>query len=164
MAMQHGGDLYDFENMTDSEIRDTVVEHLREAPELDADLIEVDVRNGSVTLTGRVGTDGELNVAEAILDDVLGIDDYSNELVVDELTRGEAPEGADEAVARDGEVEPSIGRGGSGQQSDTAEHLQENVEEQQFGTHDAGSAIRDGSTYTPPDRPTGNGYDSGEDH
>lgn len=162
--MQHGGDLYDFESMTDSEIRDTVVERLRETPELDPDLIEVDVRNGAVTLSGRVGTDAELNIAEAVLDDVLGIDDYSNELVVDELTRAEAPEGADESVARNNEVEPSIGRGGTDQQSDTAEHLQENLEEQAFGTHDAGSAIRDGSAYTPPDRPTSDGYDSREDH
>lgn len=164
MAMQHGGDLYDFESMTDSEIRDTVMEHLRETPELDADLIDVDVRNGYITMAGRVGTDAEINIAEAVLDDVLGLQDYANELVVDELTRGEAPEGADEAAAREEEIDPQIGRGGDGQQSDTAEHLQENLEEQAFGTHDAGAAIRDGSSYVPPDRPTSDGYDSKEDH
>lgn len=163
MAMQHGGDLYDFENMTDSEVRDVIVEHLREHPELDAEWIEVDVRNGAVTLSGRVGTDGEMNTAEAVLDDVLGIEDYSNDLVIDELHRGEAPEGADDAAVQSEEVEPAVGRGAE-QQSDTAEHLQEDLEEQAFGTHDISAAIRDGSAYNPPDRTTGDGYDSKEDH
>lgn len=163
MAMQHGGDLYDFEQMTDSEIRDVVVEHLRDQPELDAEWIEVDVRNGSVTLSGRVGTDGEMNVAEAVLDDLLGIEDYSNDLVIDELHRGEAPEGADDAAVKESELEPQIGRG-SEQQSDTADHLQEDLEEQAYGTHDVGAAIRDGTPYEPPDRTTGDGYDSRENH
>lgn len=163
MAMQHGGDIYDFENMTDSEIRDVIMEHLREHPGLDADWIEVDVKQGSVTLSGRVGTDSEINIAEAVLDDVLGIDDYSNELVIDELHRGEAPDAADDAALEAQEVEPQGGRGAE-QQTDTAEHLQENVEEQAFGTHDLGAAIRDGSAYNPPDRAGSDGYDSREDH
>jgi hypothetical protein len=163
MAMQHGGEIYDFENMTDSEIRDVVVEHLREHPALDADWIEVDVRNGAVTLSGRVGTDGEVNTAEAVLDDVLGIENYSNELVVDELHRGEAPEGADDAAVQAEEVDPAGGRGAE-QQSDTADHLQEDLEEQAFGTHDVNAAIRDGSAYIPPDDATADGYDSREDH
>lgn len=163
MARQFGGDLYDFDDMTDDEIRQVVVEHLREYPNLDADWIDVDVRDGFVTLTGRVGTDAEVKVAEAVLDDVLGISDYANELVVDELHRGEVSEAADEAAAEDEEVDEQTGEPAA-DQSDTAAHLVENLEDQTFGTHDVGEAIQDGLPYVPPDRPVSGGYDSRENH
>lgn len=163
MARQHGGDLYDFNQMTDDEIRQVVVQHLREYQGLDADWIDVFVKDGFVTLSGRVGTDGEYQMAQAVVDDVLGIDDYSNELMVDELHRGEAPEGADEAVAA-AENDSGLGGGGTLQQSDTADHLQEHLEEEAFGTHDMGAAIRDGVPYTPPDSPVPDGYTSRENH
>jgi hypothetical protein len=163
MARQFGGDLYDFENMSDDEIRDVVLEHLREYPNLDADDIEVAVKDGTVTLSGRVGTDAEVQVAGAVLDDVLGLDDFSNDLVVDELRRGEAPAAADDAIAADEEVDEV--RGGSDpQQSDTAEHLVENLEEESFGTHDPSRATRDATTYIPPERPVSDGYGSREEH
>lgn len=163
MARQFGGDLYDFANMTDDEIRQVIVEHLREYPNLDADWIDVAVADGFVTLTGRVGTDGEIRVAEAVIDDVLGIENYSNELVVDELHRGETPAGADEANAQDQEVDEQRGEP-LDQQSDTAAHLQEDLESATYGTHDVGEAIRDGDAYTPPDRPVADGYTSRENH
>lgn len=163
MARQYGGDLFDFENMTDDELRQVILEQLREYPNLDAGWIDVDVRDGFVTLSGRVGTDTEVQVAESVLDDVLGLDDYSNELVVDELHRGQAPEGADEAAARDREVDAQIGEQNE-QQSDTAAHISENLDQETFGTHDVGTAIRDGTPYNPPDRPMSDGYDSRENH
>lgn len=163
MARQQGGDVFDFSNMTDDEIRSVVRDHLREYPNLDPDWIDVDVRDGVVTLSGRVGTDAEVQVAEAVLDDVLGLDDYVNELVVDELHRAETPEAADDAATAEAEVDDQIGEPAS-QQSDTAEHLQEDLDSESFGTHDAGEAVRGGSTYVPPDRPVGDGYDSRENH
>ena len=121
------------------------------------------VKDGFVTLSGRVGTDGEVQVAEAVVDDVLGIEDYSNELVVDELHRGEASEARTRRSSRtrrwtssSGETDP--------QQTDTAEHLAENLEDETYGTHDMGAAIRDGAPYVPPDRPIPDGYDSRENH
>ena len=163
MAREHGGELYDFEQMTDEEIRQVVVEHFRESPEIDAGWITVYVKGGFVTLSGQVGTDGEFQVAEAILHDVLGVQDYSNELVVDELHRGEAPEGADEAVVQDEEVDDQLGETDA-QQSDTADHIAQHLESDTYGTHDLGTAIRDGTPYTPPDRPIPDGYDSRENH
>lgn len=163
MAREHGGDLYDFDQMTDDEIREIVVEHLREYPSLDADWIDVQVKDGFVTLSGRVGTDGEIRVAEAVVDDVLGIDSYSNELVVDELHRQELSEASDEATAEEGEMDGKL-RGASLQQSDTAEHLSSGLEADTFGTRDMGTAIRDGASYTPPDSPVADGYTSGEEH
>lgn len=163
MARQHGGDLFDFNDMTDAEIRAVVVEHLREYPNLDANSLEVTVRNGHVTLGGRVGTDAEVQVAEAVLDDVLGIDSYTNDLVVDESYRYQLPEAADEAEATSEELDDQLSDS-EDQQSDTAEHLQEDLESQTYGTHDVGAAVRDGATYIPPDRPVSDGYDSRENH
>jgi hypothetical protein len=163
MATQHGGDLFDFSNMTDDEIRGVVVEHLREYPNLVADALEVTVRNGHVTLGGRVGTDAEVQVAEAVLDDVLGIETYTNDLVVDESRRYELPDAADDAAAAAGELDDQLGTMDD-QQSDTAEHLHEDIESQTYGTHDVGTAVRDGATYSPPDRPVSDGYDSRENH
>ena len=161
MAREYGGDLYDFGMMDDDEIRTVVLEHLREQPNLDADWIDVIVKDGFVTLSGRVGTDAEVEVAESVLDDLLGLDHFSNELVVDELHRGEMPEGADEEVALGGDLQ-----GGERMlhQSDTAEHLVEQLEDQQFGTENVQEAIRDASPYEPPTHPTPGGYGSREEH
>ena len=163
MASERAGDLYDFQNMTDDEVRDVVLDHFREQSNLDSGDIDVIVRNGSVTLAGRVGTDTEVQVAEAILDDVLGIDSYTNELVVDALRRGGAPEAADDEVAMVEETDED--RGGTElHQSDTAEHLVEDLKGETLGTHDMGRAIQDASAYTPPDGPVADGYGSREDH
>lgn len=163
MARQFGGDLYDFQNMSDDELRTFVVEQLRDYPNLDADDIDVRVKDGVVTLAGRVGTDAEVQVATAVLDDVLGLDDFAIELVVDPLRRGDMPIAADDAIAADEEVEDQLGEPDA-QQSDTAEHLVEDVEAETYGTSDMGQAIRDAAPYNPPDRPVSDGYGSREEH
>lgn len=162
MAREYGGELYDFPNMTDDEVREVVREHLGESPNLDPDDIDVAVKDGRVTLSGRVGTDSEVETATAILDDVLGLDDFSNELMVDALRRGDAPEAADDAVARDREADDGDEVGA--QHSDTAAHLAADLEADTFGTRDMGKAIQDGTSYIPPDSPGGDGYGSREDH
>jgi hypothetical protein len=163
MAREHGGDLFDLSHMNDDEIRELVVQQLREYPNVDADWIDVAVKDGFVTLSGRVGTDAELQVAEAVLHDVIGVETFSNELVVDELHRGESPEAMDDWLAAEEESDDQLG-GGENQQSDTAEHLVEDLEAEAFGTHDVGEAIQDGIPYVPPDRPIGDGYTSRENH
>jgi BON domain len=164
MAMDHGGDLYDLSHMTDEEIRELVTEQLREYPNVDADWIEVLVKDGVVTLTGRVGTDQEIQVAEAIVADVIGVATYSNELVVDELHRQESAEAIDDYLVEEEASDDQLGGGPETQQSDTADHLVEDLEAEAFGTHDMGEAIQDGIPYIPPDRPIGDGYTSREDH
>lgn len=163
MAREHGGDLFDFGNMSDDDIRGVVVEHLQEYPNLDAAGIEVTVRDSHVTIAGRVGTDAEVQVAEAVLDDVLGLDSYTNNLVVDESARYQLPEAADDAEVAGEEMDDQLGDSNE-QQSDTAEHLEEDLDAETYGTHDMGEAIRDGATYIPPDRPVSDGYDSRENH
>lgn len=164
MATQRGGgDIFDFENMSDDEIREVVLEQLRESPNIGADDVQVIVRDGHVTLSGRVGTDGEAQVAEALLDDVLGIDDYTSELVVGEQGRYELPEAADDAEVAQEALDDSADSGDD-QQSDTAEHLAQDDDAQMYGTHDLNEALREGATYIPPDSPGSDGYDSRENH
>jgi hypothetical protein len=163
MARDFGGDLYDLDTMTDDDLRDLVVQQLREYPNIDSGWIDVNVRDGRVILSGRVGTDGEVQVAEKIVSDIIGVREYQNELVVDSLHRGQAPEAADAAIARDNAIDDPLGEPDP-QQMDTAEHLTEDLASETYGTHDMGEAIRDGVSYRPPDSPMPDGYGSREDH
>lgn len=155
MANDFGGETFDFRNMTDDEIRGVVLEHLRDYPNINPDEIDVIVQNGAVTLSGRVGTDAEVEVASSLLDDVLGLEQFSNELMVDELRR--------DAVREDDRMNDGPGKPAS-YHSDTADHLVEDLESETFGTDDVSQAIRDGSPYSPPEGPFADGYGSREDH
>ena len=156
---------FDFSEMDDDEIYDLVVQHLTEYPELDVGWIDVIVSGGHVTLSGRVSSDGEVQVAEKALVDVLGLpeESFTNDLVVDELHRGEMPEAADDAVAQDLETDDQLGES-MFDQSDTAEHLVEDLDALTYGTHDPSEAIQEGASYEPPDRPVADGYGSRENH
>lgn len=156
-------DVYDLDSMDDGEIRELIRQQFQDYPEMDADAVDVTVEDGFVTLSGRVGTEMELQRAEAIVSDVLGIKDYSNELVIDEITRTELSEAADEAVAQDAQAEEVLGEGGE-QTEPSAEHLIEDVETEMYGTHDMGAAIEQGKSYNPPDRPIQEGTRSRENH
>jgi hypothetical protein len=162
--MARSFDPYDLSGMSDDEIYDVVVQHLGQYPELDMGWIDVAVREGRVTLSGRVASDGEVQIAEKALVEVVGLNEVVNELVVDELHRGEAPMAADDAIAQDQQVDDPMGEPPSPNQSDTAAHLMEDVETQTYGTGDVSTAIEEGTPYTPPDRPFPDGYGSREDH
>ena len=81
-------DVDDIETMDDEELRDRILEEFEDYGDLDPDLVEVRVERGRVTLSGRVGTERELQQFEHVVTDVLGVRDVSNEIVVDELVRG----------------------------------------------------------------------------
>ena len=163
MAGRYTGDIFDFSGMTDDELYDLVVQQLGEHPEVDAGWIQVGVKDGHVTLSGRVGSDSEVSVAEQVVTEILGIEAFTNELIVDELHRGETPEAADDAVAADLDVDSQYGETNENQ-SDTAAHLVEDLEAQMYGTRSVTEAVNDGASYEPPDRPMGEGYGSRESH
>jgi hypothetical protein len=163
MAREFGGDLFDPGALTDDELYDLVVQQLREHSTLDADWIEVDVQAGRVTLSGRVGTDGEVQIAEKVVREIIGVSDFANELVVDSAHRGEMPAGTDEAAAHEAAVDDPLGDP-QRQHSDTAEHLVEDLAALTYDTHDPNKAVRDGASYRPPDEPQPGGYESREDH
>ncbi|MDQ2664934.1 MAG: BON domain-containing protein [Gemmatimonadota bacterium] len=150
-------DLHNIEELDDNELRELVREQLREHAGLDIDEITVLVSQGKVTLSGRVGTDGERRVAEHVLTDVLGIEDYQNDLVVDQLARARNPEAADESIAET--EERSGGFRGDVQVSMTDEsaHLADGADDDLAGTSDYQQVMEDGLTYNPPSSPTAEG-------
>ena len=102
MTMAHERDyenMHDIDELDDRELRDLVREQLAAHTALDIDDITVSAAQGSVTLTGRVGTEGEKRVAEHVLTDVLGITDFTNDLVIDPIRRAESPVDIDEHLA-----------------------------------------------------------------
>lgn len=155
--------LYDLGNLSDADLKDLVLEELSEYPELDVDLIEVSVRNAAVTLSGRVGTEQEMQQVEHVLTDVLGVESVSNELVVDQLTRGERSEAADDAAMEESLGNPQLAEG-TLRTSDEASHLTENLPAEQYGVDDPSEASKRGVTYEPPVRPVREGTESRELH
>lgn len=155
----------DFENifrlddLSDDDLRALVRDQLADYETVDADNILVSVTNGEVVLAGRVGTEEERRVAERILADVIGVKQYRNDLVVDEIRRDEEPEAVDDHVAESGtrHGEP-LGRRLE-QVNDEAEHLEEDLDARMFGTHDVQTAIESGTAWNPPDEPTPEGFD-----
>lgn len=159
-------DLYDIEDMDDSELEELIVQELDEFPELDPDLLEISVENGHVTIEGRVGTEQEAQQIEQLVTDVLGIGQFTNAMVVDELVRGEYSEDPEEAVVEDEKVEDQLGEpeGDQSLVSESSDHLEEDLVGDAYGTHDVQDAIEKGQSYTPPDRPLQMGVRSQENH
>src|SRR5690606_9076698 len=156
-------DLYSLGDLDDEELHELILQELEEYPELDPDLLDIQVEDGFVTITGRVGSEAELQEIEQIVSDVLGIANYSNEVVVDELVRGTSSEAADEAAAEDAEVEAQLGE--EGELTDAqADHLIEDLPGELYGTHHVQAAISRGEAYEPPDRPVQEGSWSEEKH
>jgi hypothetical protein len=156
-------DIPDIDSLNDDELRALIEEQLQDYPELDTDLVEFRVADGRVTLTGRVGTERELQQFEAVLTDVIGLRDVENELVIDELVRADYSEAADEASAQLAAEKGSTG-GGADRTEDSAEHLMQDTAAEQYGTDDMREAIERGYAYDPPDRPIQEGTRSRENH
>lgn len=156
-------DVYDVEAMDDGELRSLIVQLLGDEPSVDTEGVEVAVRNGVVRVRGRLGTEDEVEAVERIIVDRLGIDEFENELVIDELVRVEQSEAADDA-ATDGDRR-SYDRNQRGDRTDPeAEHLMEDVEGELYGTEDLQKAIEQGESYSPPDAPHEEGTRSRENH
>ena len=156
-------DLYDIDNMSDADLKALVIQELHEHPEIDVDLIEVSVQDGEVRIAGRVGTEQEVQQVEHVLTDLLGASDIHNELVIDELVRGQRSEAADDAAIEEAEADAQVGETAR-RTSDTAEHLMDDIAADQFGTHNVQDAIQRGTAYEPPDRGLQEGILGGEDH
>lgn len=156
-------DLYDITNLDDGELTDLVQQQLRESPDIDAELVDVEVEDGNVRLAGRVGTEQEVQTVEAVVTNLVGAERVRNELVIFDVMRGQRSEAADEARAEELAADPQLAGGGE-RTSDTAQHLEEDLEADHFGTRDPQQAVERGTSYEPPDRPIQQGSYSIEDH
>lgn len=157
-------DLFDLENLPDDEIHELIMQEITEFPELDADGLDVLVDEGFVTLSGRVGTEQELQQIQHTVEDTLGIRNYSNDLVVDGLVRLEQPEGADDAIVEETELQTPTRSEASERTDPQADHLMEDLETEQFGTQEMQRSIERGEAYEAPDRPIQEGTWSEENH
>lgn len=155
-------DIHDIEDLDDRELRDLVREHLAAHGALDVDDITIEAHDGRVTLSGRVGTEGERRVAEHVLTDVLGVTNFANEIVIDPIRRAESPLDIDEHLADEerragtllGDVPVPL--------SPETEYHAEEDDTDIAGTTDLQSAIGRGATWNPPESPTPEGM-SGSD-
>ena len=165
-------DIHDVEDLDDRELRDLVREHLAAHGALDVDDITVEVREGCVTLSGRVGTEGERRVAEHVLTDVLGLTDVANELVIDPIRRAESPVDIDDHLV-DEELRAGTLLGDVPVPLSPETEYQAGEDDTDIaGTTDVQSAIGRGATWNPPESPTPEGMrgsdaapeDFGEQH
>jgi BON domain len=173
-------DIHDIDDLSDDELTGLVREHLAAHNMIDPDDIFVRSVDGVVHLEGRVGTEGELRVAEHVVTDVLGIVDVSNELVVDPIRRGESPEAVDDHLAdedrRSGLLLGDMPKPLTDEVAQVADQFDDRNfglnDEQTFGTTDVQKAIESGAAYIPPESPTPEGFSGadvdpnamGEDH
>lgn len=152
-------DAINTDQLDDDDIRDLLRQRLDEADDFNVDEVDIEVRDGRVTVEGRVGTDEERHHVEQVLSG-LGVQNYENNVVVDEAARAEYSEAADIANLEDAAVDDELGERGKAT-SDTAEHLNPDTRGEQFGTRDVKKAIEQGQSYTPPDGPMQEGIEGG---
>jgi hypothetical protein len=154
--------MHDIEELEDRELRDLVREQLAAHTALDIDDITITVAGGIVTLAGRVGTEGEKRVAEHVLTDVLGVQEFSNELVIDPIRRADSPLDIDDHLADEDLRAGTLLGDRAVPRTDESAHLADEREDDIDGTTDYQSAIADGKSWNPPDGPTPEGM-SGSD-
>jgi hypothetical protein len=154
--------VFDLDDLSDEELRDLVRDQLAQDSALDVDNILVHVKDGYVTLSGRVGTEGEKQVADHVLSDVIGIESYANEIFVDPVRLDEEPEAADDQVGRvlGREEETLLGGRDVNTTEAEAERVTDDDDEALYGTHDYGTVMEDGVPWNPPDEPTPEGRDA----
>jgi hypothetical protein len=150
-------DIHDLENLSDRELRDLVREHLEASTALDIDDITVRVEDGQVILEGRVGDAGEEQVAEHVLTDVLGITNFQNNLVVDQIRRAESPEAIDDHLAEEERTEGLLLGDRPVSLTDESAHLADSPEDEAEGTSDVTKAIEGALPWIPPESPTPEG-------
>ena len=154
-------DLHNIEELDDNELRELVREQLREHASLDIDEITVLARDGKVMLSGRVGSDSERRVAEHVLTDVLGIEDFENDLVVDSIARPVNSEAADESNEEDEDRSGGLRGDREVSMTDESAHLADSTEGDRAGSSDMSRVMEDGVTYNPPSSPTAEGETEG---
>jgi hypothetical protein len=150
-------DIDEIDELTDGELRALVRDRLNEQVAFDPNDVDVAVKAGVVRLSGRVGTEQELRIVERVVTDLIGIKEVKNDLVVDPIRRAESPVAIDEHLV-DEELHEGILLGDRPRPEDPeAEHLQEDIRAELFGTTDVQESISEGIPWNPPDGPTPEG-------
>lgn len=152
----------DIDNLSDRELRQLVRDRLDDHEGIDPEDITVIVRNGVLNLSGRVGSEGELRIADHVITDQLGIVEYENELVVDSIRRATSPEAIDDHNAEEEAHEGLLLGDRAVPLSDESEHLEENILAEVEGTTDVHRSIEGAIPWVPPESPTPEGFAGNE--
>jgi hypothetical protein len=156
-------DIRNTDDLSDNELRALVRDTFEQQMAFDPDDVDVSVRSGIVFLSGRIGTEEELRIAERVVSDLVGLPNVRNNLVVDPIRRAESPEAIDEHLV-DEELHEGLLLGDRpGPEDPEAEHLRENIRAELFGTTDVQQAIEGAIPWNPPDGPTPEGVEGSED-
>jgi hypothetical protein len=156
-------DIRDTDDLNDNELRALVRDAFEQQMAVDPDDVSIAVRSGVVTLSGRVGTDEELRIAERIVTDMVGLEKVRNNLFVDPIRRAQSPEAIDEHLVDERLHEGLLLGNGPRPEDPEAEHLQEDLRAELFGTADVQQSIEDAIPWNPPDGPTPEGLPGSED-
>lgn len=73
-----------YQDLSDREIVELITESLEENGKINLEFVEVECINGRPHLAGRVSTDAEIQLIDEILNDVLDIHNYENNIWVDD--------------------------------------------------------------------------------
>jgi hypothetical protein len=152
----------EIQNLSDDELKRYILDELRSQKAFDVDDITVDVNDGAVRLSGRVGTEEELRIIDHVLTDVISVRKLNNELVIDELRRAVSPEAIDEHLADEEEHGGLLLGDVPRPLSPEAEHLADMGNDDSMGTHDVQESIESAEPWIPPESPTPEGV-SGQD-
>jgi hypothetical protein len=161
-------DIHDLDDLSDGELRGLVREHLMAHNALDIDDLTINVDKGLVILNGREGTDGERLIAEHVVTDLIGAQRVRNDIFVDPSRRATSPEAIDEHLVDEDRQEGLMLGDRAVPLSPEAEHLEEDLNAELYGTTDVQRVIENGTPWIPPEGPTPEGLtgrdEFGEDH
>jgi BON domain-containing protein len=156
-------DIRDTDDLSDNELRALVRDAFEQQMAVDPEDVEIAVRSGVVSLSGRVGTPEELRIAERIVTDIVGLSRVRNNIFVDPIRRAESPEAIDEHLA-DEQLHEGLLLGDTPRpENPESEHLHDNLRAELFGTTDVRQSIEDAIPWNPPDGPTPEGIEGSED-
>jgi len=147
----------EIQNLSDAELKRYILDEFRSQKAFDVNDIGVDVNDGAVRLTGRVGTEEELRIIDHVITDVISVRNVQNEIVIDEIRRAESPEAIDEHIVDEEEHGGLLLGDVPRPLSPEAEHLADMAEDGSIGTHDVQESIESAEPWIPPESPTPEG-------
>jgi hypothetical protein len=158
--------LDDIDDLSDDELRRVVRDRLAAHNGLDIDELTVCVENGDVVLGGRVGTDYERLVAEHIVTDLVRAHGCRNEILVDPIRRPESPEAVDDHLVDEDRSDGLLLGDRAVPLDPETEETRDDLDAMLYGTTDVGKAIREGTSWIPPESATQEWLppDTAEDH
>jgi hypothetical protein len=147
----------EIQNLSDAELKRLILDEFRSQKAFDVNDIGVDVNDGAVRLTGRVGTEEELRIIDHVITDVISVRNVTNEIVIDEIRRAESPEAIDEHIADEDEHSGLLLGDVARPLSPEADHLADIADDGSVGTHDVQESIESAEPWIPPESPTPEG-------